>query len=103
MDATSDSNRFLSFNRPILRNNNLDQLISMWSVLSKCKQHLEDGPRLENLSWRLWHQKQQQHFVQPILSLSAGDDCHEVSQKKQTQHDQVSEKKNGLFLLHQNH
>ncbi|KAI8344194.1 hypothetical protein BC941DRAFT_5949 [Chlamydoabsidia padenii] len=62
-------------------------------VLSKCKNHLEDGARLENLSWRLWHQKQPHHSVQPILSLSGGDDCHEVPQEKQTQHDHVPEEK----------
>ncbi|KAI9254489.1 hypothetical protein BDA99DRAFT_540244 [Phascolomyces articulosus] len=31
-----------------------DNISSMWSVFSKCKDNLEHGHRLENLSWRLW-------------------------------------------------
>lgn len=43
----------LNSNRP--GNSSLaDDLCSMWSVFSKCKGALQDGERLENLSWRLW-------------------------------------------------
>ncbi|KAI9491872.1 hypothetical protein BDB00DRAFT_873904 [Zychaea mexicana] len=31
-----------------------ENISSMWSVFSKCKDNLENGRRLENLSWRLW-------------------------------------------------
>ncbi|KAF9778880.1 hypothetical protein BJ322DRAFT_459110 [Thelephora terrestris] len=30
---------------------------SFWSVLTKCKNSVKDGRRLENLSWRLWHRE----------------------------------------------
>ncbi|CAO3647127.1 unnamed protein product [Cunninghamella echinulata] len=67
----------------------------MLPVFSKYKKYMENGTRLENLSWRLWHQKQK--FVPPNLSLSAGKPCHEVSQKKQTQHDQVLNEKHNMI------
>ncbi|KAI8376424.1 uncharacterized protein BYT42DRAFT_386122 [Radiomyces spectabilis] len=31
-----------------------DELSCMWTVFSKCKDNLEHGRRLENMSWRLW-------------------------------------------------
>ncbi|KAF7732786.1 hypothetical protein EC973_000060 [Apophysomyces ossiformis] len=31
-----------------------DNLSCMWTVFSKCKENLENGRRLENISWRLW-------------------------------------------------
>ncbi|KAF7732122.1 hypothetical protein EC973_006377 [Apophysomyces ossiformis] len=34
---------------------NLDELSSLWAVLTKCKRNLKDGCRLENLSWRIWY------------------------------------------------
>lgn len=35
--------------------NNLDQLSSLWAIFTKCKSNIQDGFRLENLSWRLWY------------------------------------------------
>ena len=32
-----------------------DALTKTWKVCTKVAQHLEQGARLENLSWRLWH------------------------------------------------
>ncbi|KZV78984.1 hypothetical protein EXIGLDRAFT_707952 [Exidia glandulosa HHB12029] len=32
-----------------------DSLTKTWKVCTKVAQHLEQGARLENLSWRLWH------------------------------------------------
>jgi len=29
-------------------------LMAMWSIFSKCSETLKDGPRLENMSWRVW-------------------------------------------------
>ncbi|KAI8145217.1 hypothetical protein BJV82DRAFT_655905 [Fennellomyces sp. T-0311] len=43
------------------RIHDVDDLGAMWNVFTKCKAHLENGQRLENMSWRLWyHEKQQQ-------------------------------------------
>ena len=32
-----------------------DALTKTWKVCTKVAAHLEQGQRLENLSWRLWH------------------------------------------------
>ncbi|CAO3591403.1 unnamed protein product [Absidia cylindrospora] len=100
MNNTSKAH-LLSLNQPTINTNGLEQLVSMWSVLSKCKNHLEQGTRLENMSWRLWHQKHQhqQPFVKPILSLSAGNPLHEVSQTKQTQKNHVPDKDDWSYSL----
>ncbi|TDL25726.1 hypothetical protein BD410DRAFT_765411 [Rickenella mellea] len=34
-----------------------DALCGLLTVFSKCKQSLQDGPRLENMCWRLWHRE----------------------------------------------
>lgn len=36
---------------------NTDDLSCMWTVFSKCKDNLENGRRLENMSWRLWYRE----------------------------------------------
>ncbi|CAO3610049.1 unnamed protein product [Mucor hiemalis] len=36
---------------------NTDNLSCMWTVFSKCKDNLENGRRLENMSWRLWYRE----------------------------------------------
>ncbi|KAI9847472.1 MAG: hypothetical protein M1837_002373 [Sclerophora amabilis] len=33
---------------------NVDNLFGMWTVFSKCAESMEEGKRLENLTWRLW-------------------------------------------------
>ncbi|RKP39063.1 hypothetical protein BJ085DRAFT_21073, partial [Dimargaris cristalligena] len=33
----------------------VEELSKTWRVITKVKDSLEDGSRLENLSWRLWH------------------------------------------------
>ncbi|CAO3649543.1 unnamed protein product [Cunninghamella echinulata] len=35
----------------------IDELSFMWNVFSKCKNSIENGRRLENLSWRLWYRE----------------------------------------------
>lgn len=35
--------------------NDGDSLTKTWKVCTKVAAHLEQGQRLENLSWRLWH------------------------------------------------
>ncbi|KAI4247432.1 MAG: hypothetical protein L6R40_001380 [Gallowayella cf. fulva] len=36
---------------------NAENLYSMWAVFSKCAESIEDGRRLENLSWRIWNRE----------------------------------------------
>lgn len=36
---------------------NVENLFGLWSVFSKCAETMEDGKRLENLSWRLWNRE----------------------------------------------
>ncbi|KXJ86337.1 hypothetical protein Micbo1qcDRAFT_36374 [Microdochium bolleyi] len=37
--------------------NNAENLFSMWTVFSRCADSVEQGRRLENLSWRLWNRE----------------------------------------------
>lgn len=46
----------------------VDQLANLWNVFTKCKESLESGRRLENLSWRLWFREA--HLLPPDTSLS---------------------------------
>ncbi|KAI7858827.1 hypothetical protein BDC45DRAFT_553821 [Circinella umbellata] len=56
-----------TFDQPMLslsphsidRIHNVDDLGAMWTVFTKCKAHLENGERLENMSWRLWYHEKQ--------------------------------------------
>ncbi|KAI0245974.1 hypothetical protein BJV78DRAFT_1356447 [Lactifluus subvellereus] len=34
-----------------------DTLSHLWTIFTKCKESLQDGRRLENISWRLWHRE----------------------------------------------
>ncbi|KAI9811535.1 MAG: hypothetical protein M1832_000878, partial [Thelocarpon impressellum] len=36
---------------------NVENLFGMWAVFSKCAESMEEGRRLENLSWRLWNRE----------------------------------------------
>ncbi|KAI9666035.1 MAG: hypothetical protein M1821_003970 [Bathelium mastoideum] len=36
---------------------NVQNLFGMWSVFSKCAEVMENGKRLENMSWRLWNRE----------------------------------------------
>ncbi|KAI9733974.1 MAG: hypothetical protein M1834_002631 [Cirrosporium novae-zelandiae] len=36
---------------------NAENLFGMWMVFSRCAESLEEGRRLENLSWRLWNRE----------------------------------------------
>ncbi|KAF2760322.1 DUF1752-domain-containing protein [Pseudovirgaria hyperparasitica] len=36
---------------------NVENLFGLWSVFSKCAGTMEDGKRLENMSWRLWNRE----------------------------------------------
>ncbi|KAG2229705.1 hypothetical protein INT48_004222 [Thamnidium elegans] len=49
-----------------LDENNTDNLSYMWTVFSKCKDSLENGRRLENMSWRLWYRESSLKRTAPI-------------------------------------
>ncbi|KAF8910433.1 hypothetical protein CPB84DRAFT_1702105 [Gymnopilus junonius] len=34
-----------------------DALYGLWTLFTKCKESLQDGRRLENISWRLWYRE----------------------------------------------
>ncbi|KAL8999248.1 MAG: hypothetical protein Q9188_005933 [Gyalolechia gomerana] len=36
---------------------NVENLYSMWSVFSKCAESMDNGRRLENMSWRIWNRE----------------------------------------------
>ncbi|KAF7881394.1 uncharacterized protein EAF01_011905 [Botrytis porri] len=57
---------------------NVENLYSMWTVFSRCAGSLEEGQRLENLSWRLWNretfcceQTSEANATTPIISRSS--------------------------------
>lgn len=58
-----------------------DALTGLWTLFTKCKESLQDGRRLENISWRLWHrelvqvQAQAQARGQQRRSSSASSTC----------------------------
>ncbi|KAK9378379.1 uncharacterized protein V2V93DRAFT_376060 [Kockiozyma suomiensis] len=47
-----------------------ENLFSVWTVFSKCAENLENGRRLENLSWRLWNRDRSYSVTEPELSSS---------------------------------
>ncbi|KAI0268029.1 hypothetical protein BGY98DRAFT_883034, partial [Russula aff. rugulosa BPL654] len=34
-----------------------DAITGLWTIFAKCKESLQDGPRLEYISWRLWYRE----------------------------------------------
>lgn len=58
-----------------------EALTGLWTLFTKCKESLQDGRRLENISWRLWHrelaqvQAQAQARGQQRRSSSASATC----------------------------
>ncbi|KIX06065.1 uncharacterized protein Z518_04039 [Rhinocladiella mackenziei CBS 650.93] len=48
---------------------NACSLMAMWSIFSKCSETLKDGPRLENMSWRVW--SRESLCVAPVESPAA--------------------------------
>ncbi|OZJ03134.1 hypothetical protein BZG36_03867 [Bifiguratus adelaidae] len=45
-----------------------DGLQNMWTVFTKCKTSLENGYRLENISWRLWYRESHRSISQSLPS-----------------------------------
>ncbi|CAL8578977.1 hypothetical protein XPA_004741 [Xanthoria parietina] len=54
---------------------NAENLYSMWSVFSKCAESIEDGRRLENLSWRIWNRQTLCCDPQPRLATTPPSHC----------------------------
>ncbi|KAK9239682.1 hypothetical protein V1525DRAFT_13835 [Lipomyces kononenkoae] len=52
-----------------------ENLFSIWTVFSKCAENLENGRRLENLSWRLWNREA---FFEPAAA-SCAPCCPDLS------------------------
>ncbi|EIM91688.1 DUF1752-domain-containing protein, partial [Stereum hirsutum FP-91666 SS1] len=34
-----------------------EALSGLWHIFTKCKESLQEGERLENISWRLWYRE----------------------------------------------
>ncbi|KAL9606141.1 MAG: hypothetical protein Q9179_000711 [Wetmoreana sp. 5 TL-2023] len=47
---------------------NVENLYSLWTVFSKCADTIEEGRRLENLSWRIWNRETLCCEAQPHLA-----------------------------------
>ncbi|KAI8138909.1 hypothetical protein BJV82DRAFT_673251 [Fennellomyces sp. T-0311] len=58
-----------------LKDMTTDNISAMWNVFSKCKDNLENGRRLENLSWRLWYRESTVH--QKIAPIPIGQKVKE--------------------------
>ncbi|KAL8814615.1 MAG: hypothetical protein Q9223_006175 [Gallowayella weberi] len=54
---------------------NAENLYSMWAVFSKCAESIEDGRRLENLSWRVWNRETLCCEPQPHLATTPPIHC----------------------------
>ncbi|PVH74934.1 DUF1752-domain-containing protein [Cadophora sp. DSE1049] len=57
---------------------NVENLFRLWTVFSRCASSLEEGRRLENLSWRLWNRETfccdpvtEANATTPAISISA--------------------------------
>ncbi|OBZ85020.1 hypothetical protein A0J61_06925 [Choanephora cucurbitarum] len=72
-----------------------DKLATLWIAFNKSKNYIENGQRLENMSWRLWQYQRQptnkidnstiKRFITSVLLSPAAvhdADSHEVAQEK---------------------
>ncbi|KAK4692574.1 hypothetical protein P7C71_g4656, partial [Lecanoromycetidae sp. Uapishka_2] len=62
---------------------NVENLFGMWSVFSKCADTVEDGRRLENMSWRIWNRETLCCETQPKLATTPAIDSVRSRPKKQ--------------------
>ncbi|KAF3917761.1 hypothetical protein ABW20_dc0102253 [Dactylellina cionopaga] len=63
---------------------NVDNLFGMWTIFSRCAESLENGRRLENLSWRLWNQETFYTGTVSKFRASAQDNEAQVSSSAST-------------------
>ncbi|GAA5961018.1 hypothetical protein JCM3765_006504 [Sporobolomyces pararoseus] len=60
-----------------------DSLSELWSVFTRCKDNLQNGRRLENLSWRLWFDSGRRDLRnQSMTESELGADCTEAEAKQ---------------------
>ncbi|CAO3646275.1 unnamed protein product [Mucor fragilis] len=63
MAQQSQQHSFLSVSCSNLESSE-NQLATMWGAFAKCKPYIENGTRLENMSWRLWqYQRQPTNYI----------------------------------------
>ncbi|KAG1041066.1 hypothetical protein G6F43_012177 [Rhizopus delemar] len=77
------SNNLMNLNLNIQLNDKVDkdQIGDIWTALNKCKNYVENGRRLEYMSWRLWQLKTvKQHHSTSSPAIAHDASSHEVSQ-----------------------
>ncbi|KAI9303839.1 hypothetical protein BJ944DRAFT_241095 [Cunninghamella echinulata] len=84
----------------------IDELSSMWNVFSKCKNSIENGRRLENLSWRLWYREsslQQHHQSSSVSTCSTfGPATLDDHRNNTTMDIQINDESNNIVHLTEN-
>ncbi|KAK4058309.1 hypothetical protein OIO90_000466 [Microbotryomycetes sp. JL221] len=55
---------------------NGESLSELWAVFTKCKDNLQNGRRLENLSWRLWFDSTRRSLDESVTRVTPDDDCN---------------------------
>ncbi|KAI8090263.1 uncharacterized protein B0P05DRAFT_584478 [Gilbertella persicaria] len=82
---------------------NTEELETMWTAFNKCKNYIENGQRLENMSWRLWQYQRQptnkidnntiKRFITSVLlSPAAVHDAHSHEVVRERCHDDEANK-----------
>ncbi|GAA5938431.1 uncharacterized protein JCM15063_000733 [Sporobolomyces koalae] len=61
-----------------------ESLSELWSVFTRCKDNLQNGRRLENLSWRLWFDSGRRETGPPRRTTSEQDCADAVERQKAT-------------------
>ncbi|KAF5327909.1 hypothetical protein D9619_004025 [Psilocybe cf. subviscida] len=56
-----------------------EALSGLWTLFTKCKESLQDGRRLENISWRLWYREIMRDGAPPPSSAPSPADSPNVS------------------------
>ncbi|KIM40754.1 hypothetical protein M413DRAFT_167377 [Hebeloma cylindrosporum] len=62
-----------------------DALSGLWTLFTKCKESLQEGRRLENISWRLWYREMMLESEDAALRRSGrGEELLFVDEKEKT-------------------